>query len=133
MTSKSKMTEAMKIAFSAIGAGGLEKLEALVKIRGVVVSDETIRDTSDRNEHPAFKAILGILAEVAEPGLYGDMEANEAGKYSGVLSASNLVGIVASLGGLLEDLKAAGKTEAEILNNPDVKCIVSQCRNLAKI
>jgi hypothetical protein len=123
----------MKLAFSAIGAGGLEKLEALVKIRGVVVSDETVRDTADRNEHPAFKAILGILNEVAEPDLYGDMEANDAGKYAGVLSASNLVGIVASLGGLLEDLKAAGKTEAEILSNADVKCIVSQCRHLAKI
>lgn len=120
------------MAFSAIGAGGLEKLEALVKIRGVVVSDETVRDTADRNEHPAFKSVLGILNEVAEPGL-GDMEANDAGKYAGVLSASNLVGIVASLGGLLEDLKAAGKSETEILNNPDVKCIVSQCKNLAKI
>lgn len=133
MTSRSKMTEAMKLASWANEAGGLEKLEALVKIRNVVISDGGFRDTADRNEHPAFKEVLWNLNEVAEPSLHGDMEANDAGKYAGVLSASNLVGIVASLSGLLEDLKAAGKTEAEILNNPDVKCIVSQCRHLAKV
>lgn len=130
MSDKSGTIEALRVAGSAIGGGGVEKLHALVKIRSFIVADDTINGTEARNRHPAFQAVIESLHEVKEPNLVGDVDANEAGKYAGVLSASNLVGIVASLERLVEELKASGKSDADVLNDPDVKCIVSQCRNL---
>lgn len=124
--------QALKLAQSAIGSTGIEKLETLLRIREIVISDESIGDTSQRNSHPAFKALLESVTEVKEPD-FRDIDANEAGKYGGVMSASNLVGILSSFGRLLEALKAEGMSESDILNHADVKCIVSQCRQLAGV
>lgn len=130
---KTMTLKALKLAQSALGSSGVEKLEVLFKIREVVISDDSIAGTDQRNTHPAFRAILESLSEVKEPDLFNDLPANEAGDYSSVLNASNLVGIVASLARLLEELKAKQVKDSEILNNSDVKCIISQCRNLAGV
>ncbi len=122
--------QALKLAMSVVNSGALEKMDALLKIRELVIADEGLQGTSARNSHPAFKAVLESLHEITEPNLHSDMEANEKGKYAGVMNASNLVGILASLGGLLDELKSGGKSEKEIVSNPDVKCIISQARNL---
>lgn len=124
--------KALKLAQSAIGSNGLEKLETLVRIRELVIADDSLRDTSERNTHPAFKALLECLTEVTDPTI-DDMDKNDEGKYAGVMSASNLVGIVSSLGRILEDLKSSKAKEIDIINNFDVKCIIGQCRFLAGV
>lgn len=124
---------ALSVAMVSIGGSAIEKIQALIKIRELVCNDETVNGTDQRNKHPAFKAVLTSLNEVKEPNLFDDLDANENGKYNGVMNASNIVGIIASLSQLLEDLKSENKTDEEIINNPDVKCIISQCRHLAEV
>jgi hypothetical protein len=122
--------QALRLASQAISAGGVGKIEALVKIRQLVLEDASVQGTDERNSHPAFAALLTSLHEISEPSL-ADMDKNDEGDYRGVMNASNLVGVVSSLGRLLENLRAAGIKDEDILNDPDVRCIVSQCRNLA--
>lgn len=124
--------KALKIAMSAIGSSGIEKIEALFKIRELVVNDESIKGTDARNTHPAFKAVLESLSEVGVP-TEEDFDANDKGKYKGVLNASNLVGILASLNVHIGALKDKNINEKDILKDPDVKCIILQCRHLSGV
>lgn len=128
----SSNTQALKLALSVIGGSGPEKLNALVRIREVIIADETLQGTDQRNSHPAFKAVLESLSEVQEPNL-NDMQVNDDGMNAGVMSASNLVGVLASLGRQLETLAAKKATQDEIVSDADIKCIVSQCRHLAGV
>ena len=126
------LKETLKIATTALGGTGLEKIEALFKIREIVINNESIKGTDARNTHPAFKAVLESLSEVGVP-TEEDFDANDKGKYKGVMNASNLVGLLASLNVHIDALKDKNINEKDILKDPDVKCIILQCRHLSGV
>lgn len=125
----SKKLEALKVATEALKGDVYDRLQAVVKIREIVITDETLNGSDAKNTHPAFQAIAEALHEIKEP----DIDEGNNPECDFILRASNLTGVIAGLGRHLSELEKNGVSRQEVSNDILVRCYVSKLRHLARI
>jgi hypothetical protein len=118
------------ICIGAIGGDTREKLEALFKTRDLVCSDETLRGTDERNQHPAFRSLIQSM-NITVPNLsdYDDVEKTEM---RGVDMASNAVGVIASLRSYVET-HCGSYRDDDFRRDPIIRVVVEKLRSLARV